>query len=101
VKNKVAPPFKMAEFDILYNEGISRESEVINLATQLGLIEKSGAWYSHNQEKIGQGKENVRTYLKEHPELANELEQKIRAEYLVKKTPMVRVKAVAEESIDG
>ena len=100
VKNKVAPPFKMAEFDILYNEGISRESEVITLATQLGLIEKSGAWYSHNQEKIGQGKENVRTYLKEHPELASDLEQKIRAEYLVKKTPMVRVKEVAE-SIDG
>ena len=100
VKNKVAPPFKMAEFDILYNEGISRESEVITLATQLGLIEKSGAWYSHNQEKIGQGKENVRMYLKEHPELAKELEQKIKAEYLVKKTPMVRVKEVAE-SIDG
>ncbi len=58
VKNKVAPPFKMAEFDILYNEGISRESEIIHLATQLGFIEKAGAWYSYNQEKIGQGKEN-------------------------------------------
>lgn len=99
VKNKVAPPFKMAEFDILYNEGISRESEVINLATQLGLIEKSGAWYSYNQEKIGQGKENVRMYLKEHPELARELEQKIRAEYLSKKTPMVHAKDMAEELI--
>lgn len=99
VKNKVAPPFKMAEFDILYNEGISRESEVINLATQLGLIEKSGAWYSHNQEKIGQGKENVRAYLKEHPELASALEEKIRNEYLVKKAPMVRSKEAAEELI--
>ncbi len=87
VKNKVAPPFKVAEFDILYNEGISRESEVINLAVQLGLIEKSGAWYSYNQEKIGQGKENVRGYLKEHPEIAQVLEQKIRAELLVKKQP--------------
>ena len=89
VKNKVAPPFKMAEFDILYNEGISRESEIINLATQLGYIEKSGAWYSYNQEKIGQGKENVRVYLKENPQIAGLLEQKIRAELLVKKVPIV------------
>ena len=88
VKNKVAPPFKTAEFDILYNEGISRESEIINLATQLGLIEKSGAWYSHNQEKIGQGKENVRLYLKENTKLAAQLEQQIRAELLVKKIPV-------------
>ena len=87
VKNKVAPPFKIAEFDILYNEGISRESEIINLATQLGLIEKSGAWYSYNQEKIGQGKENVRMYLKENTQLATTLEQQIRAELLVKKIP--------------
>jgi recombination protein RecA len=88
VKNKVAPPFRTAEFDILYNEGISRESEIINLATQLGLIEKAGAWYSHNQEKIGQGKENVRLYLKENPQLAAQLEQQIRTEYLVKKVPV-------------
>lgn len=87
VKNKVAPPFKQAEFDILYGEGISRESEIINLASQLGFIEKSGAWYSYNQEKIGQGKENVRMYLKEHAEIAELLEQKIRAELLVKKVP--------------
>ena len=96
VKNKVAPPFKMAEFDILYNEGISRESEIINLATQLGLIEKSGAWYSYNNEKIGQGKENVRMYLKENKELSNLLEQKIRDEYLVKKTKTL-AESVAEE----
>ena len=87
VKNKVAPPFRIAEFDILYNEGISRESEIINLATQLGLIEKSGAWYSYNQEKIGQGKENVRMYLKENTKLSALLEQQIRAELLVKKLP--------------
>lgn len=91
VKNKMAPPFKVAEFDILYDEGISRESEIINLATQLGLIEKSGAWYSYNQEKIGQGKDNVRTYLKENRQLAEQLEQKIRAEYLVKKAPLATV----------
>jgi recombination protein RecA len=85
VKNKVAPPFKMAEFDIYYNEGISRESEIIHLATELGLIEKSGAWYSYKQEKIGQGKDNVRAYLKENPAIAQYLEQQIRDEFLTKK----------------
>ncbi len=83
VKNKVAPPFKAAEFDIYYNEGISRESEIINLAVQLGFIEKSGAWYSYEQEKIGQGKDNVRVYLQEHPELSAKLEEMIRKEMLV------------------
>ncbi|MCE3044385.1 recombinase RecA [Legionella sp. 16cNR16C] len=96
VKNKVAPPFRTTDFDILYNEGISRESEVINLGTQLGLIEKAGAWYSYKQEKIGQGKDNVRVYLKEHPEVAAELERLIRAELLEKKMPA----AVKEEDIE-
>lgn len=82
VKNKVAPPFKKTEFEIFYNEGISREGEIIVLATQLGLIEKAGAWYSYNQNKIGQGKENVRIFLKDNPEIAADLEAKIRAEYL-------------------
>lgn len=82
VKNKVAPPFRIAEFDIYYNEGISRESEIINLAVQLGFLEKSGAWYSYNQEKIGQGKDNVRIYLKEHPEISSVLEQRIRETFL-------------------
>ncbi len=84
VKNKVAPPFKTTDFDILYNEGISRESEIINLGAQLGLIEKSGAWYSYQQEKIGQGKENARIYLKENPKIAATLEQQIRDELLAK-----------------
>lgn len=88
VKNKVAPPFKMTEFDILYNEGISRESEIINLAVQLNLIEKSGAWYSYKQEKIGQGKDNVRLYLKDNPQIAASLEQQIRSELLEKKQAM-------------
>lgn len=78
VKNKVAPPFKQAEFDILYNEGISRESEIINLGVQLGLVDKSGAWFSYNGQRIGQGKENVRQFLKEHAAMANEIEAKIR-----------------------
>ena len=91
VKNKVAPPFRVAEFDILYNEGISRESEVIHLATELGLIEKSGAWYSYKGEKIGQGKENVRVYLQENAHIAKQLEEQIRAELLVKKLPVADV----------
>jgi recombination protein RecA len=78
VKNKVAPPFKQAEFDILYNEGISRESEIINLGVQLGLVDKSGAWFSYNGQRIGQGKENARQFLKEHKEIAKEIENKIR-----------------------
>lgn len=85
VKNKLAPPFRVADFDIYYNEGISRESEIINLGAQLGLLDKSGAWYSYKNEKIGQGKDNVRLFLKENPAIALELEQKIRAELLVKK----------------
>mgnify|MGYP000458669403 FL=1 len=86
VKNKLAPPFRVADFDIYYNEGISRESEIINLGAQLGLLDKSGAWYSYKNEKIGQGKDNVRLFLKENPAIALELEQKIRAELLVKKS---------------
>lgn len=79
VKNKVAPPFKQADFDILYGEGISRESEIIELGVLHKLIEKAGAWYSYNGEKIGQGKDNVRDYLKERKNIAREVEQKIRA----------------------
>ncbi len=79
VKNKVAPPFKQAEFDILYGEGISREGEIIELGVIHKLIEKSGAWYAYKGEKIGQGKDSAREYLKEHPKLAREIEAKIRA----------------------
>jgi recombination protein RecA len=78
VKNKVAPPFKEAEFEILYGEGISREGELIDLGVDHGLVEKSGAWYSYNGTRIGQGKQNARAYLKENPETADELEAKIR-----------------------
>jgi recombination protein RecA len=78
VKNKVAPPFKQADFDILYGEGISREGEVVDLGSQHGVVEKSGAWYSYNGERIGQGKDNARDYLRERPALALEIENKIR-----------------------
>ena len=79
VKNKVAPPFKTAEFDILYGEGISREGEIIDMGVEARILDKSGAWYAYNGEKIGQGKDNAREYLKEHPEIAHEIEAKIRA----------------------
>lgn len=78
VKNKVAPPFKQVHFDILYGEGISREGEIIDLGVQQGVIEKSGAWYSYDGNRIGQGKDNVRNFLKENAEMAREIEQKIR-----------------------
>jgi recombination protein RecA len=78
LKNKVAPPFKQAEFQILYNEGISLESEIIDLGVMLGFVEKAGAWYSVEGERIGQGKDNSRDYLKEHPKLSKSIETKIR-----------------------
>ncbi len=78
VKNKVAPPFKQVEFDIMYGTGISREGEIIDLGVQAGLIDKSGAWYSYNGERIGQGKDNVREYLKEHADMAFEIENRVR-----------------------
>ena len=84
VKNKVAPPFRQAEFDILYGQGISREGEIINLGVNEGFIEKSGAWYSYGGNRIGQGRDNVRIFLCENPEIANEIEAKIRDKLLPK-----------------
>ena len=78
IKNKVAPPFKQAEFDILYGEGISREGEIIELGVNLKFVEKAGSWYSYNGEKIGQGKDNARQFLKENPAIANEIDAKIK-----------------------
>ena len=78
VKNKVAPPFKTVEFDIMYNQGISREGEILELGVQAGIIEKSGSWFSYNSERIGQGKENARNWLKENPKIAEELIKKIK-----------------------
>ncbi len=82
VKNKVSPPFKQAEFEILYGEGISRMGEVISLGVKQGLIDKAGAWYSYNGDRIGQGKENVRKFLKDNPDIAQEIEADIRAALL-------------------
>jgi len=78
VKNKVAPPFKTAEFDILFGEGISRQGEIIDMGVNAKVIEKSGAWYAYNGEKIGQGRDNAREFLRENPELAFEIENKVR-----------------------
>ena len=78
VKNKVAPPFKQAEFDIMYGEGISREGGLVDVATDMDIINKSGAWYSYNGERLGQGRENVKEYLKQNPQIGAEIEQKIR-----------------------
>ena len=86
VKNKVAPPFKQAEFQIMYGEGICKQAELIDLGVKLKLVEKAGAWYSYSGNRIGQGKANVVKYFKEHTEMANELEGKIRGELLLSKT---------------
>ena len=82
VKNKVSPPFRMAEFEILYGEGISREGEIIDYGVDQELIEKSGSWYSYKEDRIGQGKENVRAFLRSNPEIAKEIEDQIRAKLL-------------------
>jgi recombination protein RecA len=85
VKNKVAPPFRSAEFEILYGHGISREGEIIDIGVNENIIEKSGSWYSYNGERVGQGKENARDYLIAHPEIAVEIETKLRERLLPKK----------------
>ena len=79
VKNKMAPPFKMVEFDIMYGEGISKIGEIIDLGVQADIIDKSGAWYSYKDEKIGQGRENTKQFLNDNPEMLNEIESKIRS----------------------
>jgi recombination protein RecA len=103
VKNKVSPPFKMAEFEILYGHGISREGEIIDLGVQHGLIDKAGSWYSYGDDRIGQGKENVREYLKSNPETTAEIEAKIRAVLLPDKveapTPVADADDAAEEAV--
>ena len=78
VKNKVAPPFRQAEFDIMFDEGISHESLLVDIAAEAGIIEKSGAWYSYGKERIGQGRENAKLYLKDHPEMSAEVETRVK-----------------------
>lgn len=87
VKNKVAPPFKQAEFDILYGQGISHEGDVVDLATDRNIIQKSGAWYAYGEQRLGQGRDNVKEFLKSHPELAREIEDRVRQEAMPQPEP--------------
>lgn len=99
VKNKVAPPFKTAEVEIMYGEGISRTGELVKIASDLDIIKKAGAWFSYNGEKIGQGSENAKKYLAEHPEVFDEIDHKVRVHYgLVEETEDEKAADVVEES---
>src|SRR5947208_2841100 len=100
VKNKVAPPFKTADFDILYNEGISREGEIIEMGVNLGVLEKSGAWYIHNGDRLGQGKDNARDFLKENPQLAREIEAKIREKAGIAKPAAAAAEPAEEKKVE-
>ncbi len=100
VKNKLAPPFKMVEFDIMYGEGVSKMGELLDLGLKAGLVEKSGSWFSYGSERIGQGRENAKTYLKQHADLAAEIEQKIRANAGLVSAALQSTNADAEDA-DG
>lgn len=93
VKNKVAPPFKTATVDIVYGEGISKQGEIVDIGSELGIIEKSGSWFSYKGEKIGQGRENIKLYLKDHPKVSDEIENKIREYYSNEKNKDVKKKS--------
>lgn len=102
VKNKIAPPFKEAEFDIMFGQGISREGDILDLAANVGVVNKSGAWYAYNDAKIGQGRENAKTYLREHPEDMEEIERKVRESYgLIKGAEESEKKTEQESKADS
>jgi recombination protein RecA len=88
VKNKVAPPFKVAEFDIMYNEGISKAGGLLDIGVEMGLIDKRGSYYSYGEQRIGQGRENAKNYLQEHPELGSDLEARIREQTKILEGPV-------------
>ena len=98
VKNKIAPPFKEAEFDIMFGKGISKEGDILDLAAKENIVEKSGAWYAYNKEKIGQGRENAKLYLRDNPELMAEIERKVRDQYGLPNDPAIAAPVSAEES---
>jgi recombination protein RecA len=100
VKNKVAPPFKQAEFDIIYGVGISREGSLIDLGVECDVVKKSGAWYTYEGDQLGQGKENARAFLIDNPDLANEIEQKIRAVYSPVEVDPAMVKEIEDAAAD-
>ena len=95
VKNKVAPPFRQAEFDIMYGEGISKEGNILDIGVEMNIVDKTGSWYSYNGERIGQGRENAKEYFKGHPEIRQEVEQKIRD--VANEKPLIKVGVVSDE----
>ncbi|MBC2019543.1 recombinase RecA [Listeria booriae] len=97
VKNKVAPPFRVAEVDVMYGQGISREGELVDMASEIDVINKSGSWYSYNEERIGQGRENAKQYLKEHPEIRDEISKRVRQEYEIDVKPNISEDTAPEE----
>lgn len=101
VKNKVAPPFKLAFFDIIFGEGVSREGEIIDLGVEQGIVQKTGSWYSYDGDRVGQGKDNVRTYLKEHPETAGRIESAIRAAVLPQTSDTPETPMPSEEEVEA
>ena len=100
VKNKMAPPFKQAEFDIIYGTGISREGSLIDMGVEIGVVKKAGAWYTYEADQLGQGKENARTFLLDNPDLANEIETKIRAHFVPVEVDPELVAAIDEAAAD-
>jgi recombination protein RecA len=100
VKNKVSPPFREAIFDSMYGAGISREGEIIDMGVEADIVEKSGSWYSYNGDRIGQGKDNVREFLKENPEIAKDIEGKIREKLGVKSGSAVVTDVLSEEEVE-
>jgi recombination protein RecA len=101
VKNKVSPPFRIAEFEILYGEGISYEGELIDMGVEHGLVKKAGAWYSYGEDRIGQGKDNARTYLREHPEIATEIDKTLRDKLLPKLQPDAEADAAQSDEAEA
>ncbi|WP_455660445.1 recombinase RecA [Pradoshia sp.] len=101
VKNKVAPPFRVAEVDIMYGEGISREGEVIDIGSELDVVQKSGSWYAYNNERLGQGRENAKLFLKENPDIRAEITQKIRAEYGLDSDVVIEATEDDKDMLDG
>jgi recombination protein RecA len=100
VKNKVAPPFKQAEVDIMYGEGISREGEILDIGSDLDIVLKSGAWYSYNEERLGQGRENAKQFLKENTDITAEIHEAIRQHYKLDEEPEEEAEEVSQESFD-
>ena len=99
-KNKVAPPFKQAEFDIMYNEGISRNGNIVDVGVKEEIVQKSGAWFSYGDIRLGQGRENAKIYLKENPEVALDIENQIRSKYSLPLAELAKVKESKEDKID-